>query len=396
MKVLLYKKPRGRLILLVILFSCIIAGPFLVLKNYNSNLIFNDNQTIVTEANQNDPRQKENLTHNETYSKGWEDRMMTNGEEESFEWWYLDGNLNDGSKISVSFHPATKDVRARLLVGILWPNGDSYKKFLVVDGAEFSASKETCNINIDKNYLKGDLDDYFLHLDLEDLKADLKLHRTSPLLNKITSCTDGDFNYCSNWFPSLPRGELTGKILYQGREKDVSGLGYHEHSWGNLKLGKMANYIDGSNWGRAWFDEYTVIFFEKHFPEAPTGKRESLLTVFIIKGDQILVQENYNGELLLSDDFIHPLTGEKIFRNMGFDYNKDGISASLNLTYKNDILASKANLGTEENDLSNPKNKRKYKNAYHRFTGPGVFEITTNDQKEEFTSEPIWEQFDFN
>jgi len=34
----------------------------------------------------------------------WEDGLRTNVSETSFEWWYFDGDLEDGSKLTIEFH----------------------------------------------------------------------------------------------------------------------------------------------------------------------------------------------------------------------------------------------------------------------------------------------------
>lgn len=44
----------------------------------------------------------------------------------------------------------------------------------------------------------------------------------------------GDDGYFT-WLCAVPRGTVTGTLYYDGKEHQVTGAGYHDHQWGNVK-----------------------------------------------------------------------------------------------------------------------------------------------------------------
>src|SRR5512145_2774161 len=84
----------------------------------------------------------------------WEDGMRTNGGPGTFEWWYFDAKLDDGSAVVIVFYTKSMlDVKGGLAPSITVkhtrPDGTvllerSYKSA----PSAFSASKELCDVRI--------------------------------------------------------------------------------------------------------------------------------------------------------------------------------------------------------------------------------------------------------
>jgi hypothetical protein len=115
----------------------------------------------------------------------WEDGMRTTGGPGSYEWWYFDFTLDDGSTIVVVYYTKNftspgSSLQPFVTFQMHRPDGASISRFASSPPAEFSSAKDRCNVRIGANTVTGDLLDYTLHVEAGDVRADLALHRTIP------------------------------------------------------------------------------------------------------------------------------------------------------------------------------------------------------------------------
>src|SRR5579884_2027069 len=115
----------------------------------------------------------------------WEDGMRTDGGKGTYEWWYVDVYLNDGSKLAITF-------RTKPIIDVGKPldpwidfnfertDGTSVVKHLQVEPRQFTASKETCDVAMRSNTFKGDLHTYSIHINIEGIVVDVSLTGTTP------------------------------------------------------------------------------------------------------------------------------------------------------------------------------------------------------------------------
>ena len=68
----------------------------------------------------------------------------------------------------------------------------------------------------------------------------------------------GDDGYFT-WLCAVPRGTVTGTLYYDGKEHQVTGAGYHDHQWGNVKHNST---WDHWIWGRQDFGDYAILVFD--------------------------------------------------------------------------------------------------------------------------------------
>jgi hypothetical protein len=103
----------------------------------------------------------------------WEDGLRTDVASDSFEWWYFDAS----TAVIVFFTKPMFDFKGPVIpqvsLSITRPNGDKIEKLMDFSTDQFSASKETCDVRIGENWVKGDLKRYDLHVEIEDVIADL-------------------------------------------------------------------------------------------------------------------------------------------------------------------------------------------------------------------------------
>ena len=163
--------------------------------------------------------------------EAWEDGTRVTDEDNSYEWWYFDGILDDGTifVISWNINVAAGVRKPSLSVSITWPNGESYYEIYSPHSdldLQFSSSTGGCDIIIGKNTLKGNLSKYYLHLEnLGNIgQLDLELNKTAPSW-KIDGIPYhiNDLGYLG-WLPSVPRGVVSGKLDFNGGERELSAL----------------------------------------------------------------------------------------------------------------------------------------------------------------------------
>jgi len=192
-----------------------------------------------------------------------EDGMRTDGSKGTFEWWYFDAHLADGSKLVITFY--TKDVNKAGTA--LLPYAD-----IVFDGAdgrhveskttvfkdEFSASADGCDVRIGPNRFVGDLHTYEIHIETDEITADVSLSGDVPAWRPETGyfLFEEDESLYFAWLPSVPQGQVEATVTIGDQTTKTSGVGYHDHNWGNVDMMKV---INNWYWGRGQAGPYTVI-----------------------------------------------------------------------------------------------------------------------------------------
>ena len=235
----------------------------------------------------------------------WEDGLRTNPEGDSFEWWYFDASFSDGSTAVIVFFtkgPLDPSGPAHPMVSITITLADGGKRTAEVSSDEFYASKEQCDVRIGSCRVMGDLKDYQLHLEAQNISADLHFKNLvspwRPGAGK-TYYSEDLGNYFA-WLPAVPYGYVDGVLRYDQKSYRVKGSGYHDHNWGNVKLSRVMTQW---YWGRAHIGEYTIIFSQ--MLTSPAYREKILPVFFLAKGEEILFGKKFEMTVETSDWVIH-------------------------------------------------------------------------------------------
>jgi hypothetical protein len=286
----------------------------------------------------------------------WEDGLRTETNPGSFEWWYFDAHFNDQSTAVVTF--ATKPIMERngplkpcIALTITRPNGTKLSSFPFFPSKEFSASKDNCDVRIGQNWVRGNLHNYQLHIEIDNPPAEFQDEPTDaahtsvdliftglvPAWRPGTGKTYfGDLDHYFAWLPSIPYGMVEGTLTYDGQTRLVNGTGYHDHNWGNVGLNDV---MDHWYWGRAHISDYTLIYVEQVTAEKYGYVR---MPVFMLaKGDQILTDD---GALLKmrTASFIEHQGGRAYPREVDFRWQNR--SESIELCLRGSKLIESASL----------------------------------------------------
>jgi hypothetical protein len=176
------------------------------------------------------------------------------------EWWYFDVMNGDGSIVRGQFYISGDISRpGRVLTGVratyVKPDGTEITIEEKFPYSSFKASTKFCEVEIGKNFLKGDLSHYTLHIEGSEKSLDLELD--SKMRGFTSHSCFGDETKYMYWVVPQPRGHARGKFQTKGKSFSIDGLGYRDHNWLNFSPLNVIEYWD---WGRVYDKEFTFIF----------------------------------------------------------------------------------------------------------------------------------------
>jgi hypothetical protein len=257
----------------------------------------------------------------------WEDGARTSGGRGTYEWWYFDFSLADGSTLVIVF--LTKDFtrsRGPLAPVVTFtldrPGMPTVARSVSGRPSGFSAATDRCDVRVGPCTARGDLHVYDVHFEDDAVSADLRLRGTVPSWRPGTGHAffgRGDSRFFA-WLPSVPQGTVEGTITVGGVSTQVSGVGYHDHNWGNAPITDLVHHW---YWGRARVGAYTVIASHITATAAYDGVS---LPVFMLARDSTVVADDASKVRFLAEQAHRDdATGKPVWGRILYDYD-DGES----------------------------------------------------------------------
>ncbi len=327
-----------------------------------------------------------------------EDGIRTGGKKGTYEWWYFDAHLNDGTTVVIVFYtkPFTeikKGLIPFISINIDRPDGTSIKKAHYGKVEEFSASKDSCNVIIGKNYFAGNLKNYKIHFEDDELTIDVKIKRTTESWRPET----GHFIYGNSgkefaWLVPVPQGKAEITYSYKGKTYNLHGSCYHDHNFGNAN---MADVINHWYWARAELGPYNVIAAE--LISVKKYDSEPIIVFNISKNGKTIVDNGEKVKLFrtygkMNHEGKRPVSNELKF--IYTDYN-EGFRYEFTLHREKNLMQMKI-----LDALISNKIKRKLATlitgldpSYFRMSGTANLKVYKNDCKidEASSKKAIWE-----
>jgi hypothetical protein len=206
------------------------------------------------------PADYERLGLSPTSIAPWEDGARTDGSAGTYEWWYFDAHLADGAKLIVTF--MNKDMTElqklspSLRLDLDLPDGRHFEKLVHYPPGEWSAAKDHCDVRLGENRFTGDLHRYRIQATAEEISVDVTLTGEVPPWRPSTGYMlfGADRSLEFAWLPSVPQGAVTVTYSVDGEQHETTGVGYHDHNWGNVSLRKVVH-----DWARGQAGPYSVI-----------------------------------------------------------------------------------------------------------------------------------------
>jgi hypothetical protein len=225
--------------------------------------------------------------------KPWEDGLRTDGGPGSYEWWYFDAHLDDGTKLVVvfstkEFTEIDKPLAPTVRIDLTLPDGTTVEKLDELDPKTFSAAADTCDVRIGENVFAGDLHTYTIRARVEEVAVDITLTGQVPAWRPETGYWyfgAQDEHYFA-WLPSVPQGRVEATYSVGGRIGTTAGIGYHDHNWGDTLMPKLMHHW---YWARGAAGPYSVI---ASYITAEKAYGYSTLPVFMLARDGELVADD--------------------------------------------------------------------------------------------------------
>ncbi|MCW2631819.1 MAG: hypothetical protein JWR88_781, partial [Pseudonocardia sp.] len=193
----------------------------------------------------------------------WEDGARTDGTAGTYEWWYFDAHLDDGAKLVVvfftkAFTDINRPLAPMIRIDLDLPDGTSYNKIAEFRPDEFSARAGRCDVRIGGNSFSGDLHTYTIVAKVEEVEVEVSLTGEVPAWRPRTGhwFFGANDEHEFNWLPAVPQGKVDVTYSVAGTSSHASGVGYHDHNWGNALMSSLINHW---YWARGWAGPYTVV-----------------------------------------------------------------------------------------------------------------------------------------
>lgn len=330
----------------------------------------------------------------------WEDGYRTEGEAGAFEWWYFDCQLEDGSAWVVTFNtkPHTKPespLEPSVLLMHRSSEGESRRDSVNFRADEFSSSKDSCDVKIGPNWVRGDLKSYEMHVEVNNMACDFKMERESPSWRPGTGTNFLDKNMAKYfaWVVPVPYGTIEGKLTIDGKTSDVRGRFYHDHNWGNVVLARM---LDHWFWGRGHMGDYSFIFTQM-VTNGILGHGAVRLPVFLLaRGEEVLIEDNMPFRLE-TFDFVDATAGRKYPSRLELSWRGDGGEVLINISDPRMIEALDMRLKGDEAPLLKKIWMRIVANSYYfDFDAEAELKINYKGINETLRGRLIFEQMQFH
>lgn len=309
----------------------------------------------------------------------WEDGFRSGFAPGSFEWWYFDAVMDDGS--SVSLNLSTKMVGESnvpaVTINATSSDGEKYKDVINYTSEDGCFSKEQCDVKIGPHYFKGNLKEYEIKVDpVNGIGCDLKLKsRCRSWRPETGHVVFDDAGKYFTWLFVVPQGDVSGTLTIEGETYEVKGEGYHDHQWGTINLlADMNSWI----WGRQIFDDYTVLMFDFITNQATGYQRFPLFCVEDKNGnvvfDNTVCDDGFKCEV--AEEYDEKDIGKMCPKRLNYTYEHGGKKI------KHTLIADK-NIYVNDMYRMSPEALRAQFDqmglapAYVRYHAGGEFEMTT-------------------
>ena len=223
----------------------------------------------------------------------WEDGARTDDSAGTYEWWYFDAHLADGAKLVVAFMnkdlaDPQKPLSPMLRLELELPDGRHFDKLVHYPSGEWSAAKDHADVRLGGNRFTGDLHRYRIQATAEEVSVDVTLTGEVPPWRPATGYIlfGADRSREFAWLPSVPQGAVTVTYSVDAERHETTGVGYHDHNWGNVGLMKV---VHDWYWARGQAGPYSVI---ASYITAAQRYGFEPIPIFMLARDDVLVGDD--------------------------------------------------------------------------------------------------------
>lgn len=319
-----------------------------------------------------------------------EDGRRTDGLKGEFEWWYYDSKMADGTSLVVVFYSKSftsfkAGLQPMVHLDLTRPDGRRLHAESHVEPTLCHFSADKCDVKIGNSTFAGDLHHYEIHVECDNVTADIVLDGNAPAWRPGTGrIRFGEKDYFA-WLPSVPEGNTTAVITSAEGTETFSGTGYHDHNWGNTLILRLMHHW---YWGRAKIGDYQVI------SSYLTGQKKygyrHAPVFMLVKDGKLIGDEISRVHFTQTDAAFDEKTGKHYYKTLIYEY--DAEDAHYKISYRMEDFLEQSFMGTDKQPLHFILGLMRLAPAYIRFTGTASIEKSVNGQITENVSNPaIWE-----
>ena len=325
--------------------------------------------------------------------KPWEDGIRTKGARGTYEWWYFDAHLDDGAKLVVvfstrEFSDLNQPLSPGIRIDLTLPDGTPVRKLVQLPADTFTASTETADVRIGDNVFAGDLHTYTIRAGVEEVEVDVKLTGQVPAWRPKTGywLFGEQAEHYFAWLPSVPQGTVEVTYRVGGRSTTTTGVGYHDHNWGNAPMPELMHHW---YWARGAAGPYSVI---ASYITAEKRYGYDALPVFMLARDGKLIADDGNKVTFEElGRYTDASTGKPVGNVTRYTYTDGDERYVVTFTRLSDLAADKF-----IDHLHGPKKAAArlvgFDGAYLRFAGELRIERYTGEQLvESHVDDALWE-----
>jgi hypothetical protein len=290
------------------------------------------------------PADYERLGLSPTSIAAWEDGARTDDSAGTYEWWYFDAHLADGAKLVVSFMnkddiaDPKKPLAPLLRLNLDLPDGRRFEKIVHYPPDEWSAAKDHADVRLGENRFTGDLHRYRIEATAEEVSVDATLTGQVPPWRPSTGYMlfGADRSLEFAWLPSVPQGAVTVTYSVDGEPHDTTGVGYHDHNWGNVGLMKV---VHDWYWARGEAGPYSVI--ASYITSAATYGFEPI-PIFMLARDNVVVADDPSKVTFEREGvYTDPTTGKPVASTTRYTYRDGDDRYVVSFTRTSDLTAAR-------------------------------------------------------
>ncbi len=301
----------------------------------------------------------------------WEDGLRLDPGAPNIEWWYFDCLLDDGANLAIIF--CTKDAsRAHqpleplIEIDLDLPDGRRLMKYGRFKAAEFTSSKEGCDVRIGDCRFVGNLHEYTITAAAEDVSAEVRIEATTepwrPATGHMVFGAEGEIIFA--WTPFVPFGKVTATYKIGDEVHTSTGTGYHDHNWMNKG---MAHLVDHWYWGRGQVGPYS--FVTAYITAAKQYGYTTFPLYMLARDGKVIADDGTKLVFSRNGNQIDEHTGKPIPDSICFDYRDGERRYVLTYTRQKTIVTQKfLDLTTGVQKLV--AELIRYPGGYLRFSGP--------------------------
>ncbi len=315
----------------------------------------------------------------------WEDGARTDDSAGTYEWWYFDAHLADGAKLVVTFMnkdiaQPQKPLSPLLRLDLDLPDGRHFEKLVHYPAGDWSAARDHADVRLGENYR--------IQATAEEISVDVTLTGEVPPWRPSTGYMlfGGDRSLEFAWLPAVPQGAVTITYSVGGEQHETTGVGYHDHNWGNVGLMKV---VHDWYWARGQAGPYSVI--ASYITSAEKYGFEPL-PIFMLARDNVLVGDDpanvtFEREGLYTDQ----ATGKPVAATTRYTYQDGEDRYVVSFTRTHDLSVSRM-----VDSITGVKRVAarlaRFDGAYLRFAGDlEISRCRGSELAETYSDDAIWE-----